>query len=114
MNKKVEEYIHKIRPYIKDIIIELKKSDKWKMQLKIALNFMPSKDNDKECVMHSRSNGIEIMINDKSDEIIEELFQLLLSRYQIALETSIRGSDFIFDCAHLLYYKCHKIDLKYG
>ena len=54
------------------------------------------------------------MINDKSDEIIEELFQSLLSRYQIALETSIRGSDFIFDCAHLLYYKCHKIDLKYG
>ena len=23
------------------------------------------------------------------------------------------GSGFIFDCAHLLYYKCHKINLIY-
>ena len=114
MNKKVEEYIYKIRPYIKDVVIDPEKSDKWKMQLKIALNFMPSKDNDKQSVMDSRSDGIEIMINDKSNEIIEELFQSLLSRYQIGLETSIGGSDFIFDFAHLLYYKCHKIDLKYG
>ena len=24
----------------------------------------------------------------------------------------MRGSDFIFDCFHLLYYKCHKINFK--
>ena len=59
--------------------------------------------------MHSKSDNIEIMINDKADEFIEELFQSFLSRYQIRLEISIRGSDFIFDCVHLLYYKCHKI-----
>ena len=37
------------------------------------------------------------MINDKPDEVIEELFQSVLSRYQIGLETSTKGSDFIFD-----------------
>ena len=47
------------------------------------------------------------MIYDKADEVIEEFFQLLLSRYQSRLETLMTGSDFIFDCAHLLYYKCH-------
>ena len=26
----------------------------------------------------------------------------------------MKGSDFIFDCAHLLYYKCHKINIKRG
>ena len=26
----------------------------------------------------------------------------------------IRGNDFIFDCVHLLYYKCHKIDSNQG
>ena len=26
----------------------------------------------------------------------------------------MRGSDFIFDCAHLLYCKCHKINFKRG
>ena len=24
----------------------------------------------------------------------------------------MRGSDFIFDCVSLLYYKCHKINFK--
>ena len=51
----------------------------------------------KDCVMRSKSDNIEIMISDKADEVIEELFQSLLSRYQIGLETSMRVSDFIFD-----------------
>ena len=58
--------------------------------------------------MHSKSDNIEIMINDKAVEVIEELFQTLLSKYQTGLETSLKGYDFIFDCVHLLYHKCHK------
>ena len=49
------------------------------------------------------------MINDKSDEVIGELFQLLLFRYQIGSEISVRVRDSIFDSVNLLYYKCHKI-----
>ena len=50
------------------------------------------------------------MINDKVDEVIEELFQSLLSRYLIVLKTSMKCSDFGIDCVHLLYYKGHKIN----
>ena len=65
--------------------------------------------------MHSKSHNIENIINEKVDEVIEELLlQSLLSRYQIGLETSMRGSGFTFDCVHLLYYKCHKINFKQG
>ena len=40
------------------------------------MNFMTSKDdNDEERVIYSNSDNIEIMINDKSDEVVEELFQ---------------------------------------
>ena len=73
---------------------------------------MSSKDSDEECVMHSKSGNIEIMINDKADEVREQFFQLFFSRYQIGLETSMKDNDFIFDCVHLLYYKCHKINFK--
>ena len=52
--------------------------------------------------MHSKSDSIEIMINDKADEVIEKLFQSLLSRYQIGLERSMKDSDVIFGCVHLL------------
>ena len=62
---------------------------------------MSSKDNDEECVMHSKGDNMEMMINDKADEVMQELFQSLLSRYQNGLETSMPGCDFIFDCVHL-------------
>ena len=65
------------------------------MQLTIAINFISSKTNDEERVMHSESDNIEIMINDKTDEIIEKFFESLLTRYQTGSETSMRGSDFI-------------------
>ena len=64
--------------------------------------------------MHLKSNDIEFIIYDKSDEVIQELFVSLLFRCQIDLEESIKGSDFIFDCVKLLHYKRHKINQKSG
>ena len=66
---------------------DLKKSDTWKIQLTIAIYFISSKDNDEKRVINSKSNNIETMINDKPDEVIEELFQSVLSIYQVMLET---------------------------
>ena len=63
----IEEYLNKVRPYLKDIITDLKKSDAWKIQLTIAINFMSSKDTDEELVMHSKSGNIEFMIYDNAD-----------------------------------------------
>ena len=40
-------------------------------------NFISSMDNDEECVMHSKSDNIEIMINDQANEVIKELFDSL-------------------------------------
>ena len=77
----------------------------WKIQLTIAINFISSKDNDEEHVMSSKNDKKEIKINDKADEVMEKLFKSLLNRYQNNLETSMRVSDFIFDCVYLLYYK---------
>ena len=54
--------------------------------------------------MHSKSDNIEIMINDKVDEIIEKLLDSILNRCQNNLE-SMRGSEFVFEYVHLLYYK---------
>ena len=51
------------------------------------------------------------MIYDKADEIIEKHFETLLKIYQTRLETSMKSSDFIFDCFCLLYYKCREINL---
>ena len=64
--------------------------------------------------MHWKSNNIEFMSYDNANEVVNELFESLLSRYQAGLERSTRGSDFIFDSVQLLYYECHKINVKRG
>ena len=66
------------------------------------------------CVMHSKSDNIEIMFQNTADEVIEKLFESSLKRYQIGLEASMKGSDFIFSCVNLLYYQCYKINMKRG
>ena len=53
------------------------------------------------------------MTYDKANDVVDELFEFLLLRYQISLETSMRGSNFIFDSVQL-YYQCHKINFKGG
>ena len=74
---------------------------------------MSFKDTDKERLMHSKSDNIEIMINDKVDQVIHKLFQSLLSQYQVSLET-MKGSNFILDHDNLLYYKYHKMNSNCG
>ena len=75
-----------------------------------AINFVSSKDNDEEQIMHSKSDNIEIMINEEADEVIQVLFQSLLFRYQIGLEILMKGSESVFDRVQLVYYNCHQIN----
>ena len=75
------------------------------MENSIANNFISSTDNDEEYVMHSNRDNVDIMINDEADEVLKEK-----NRYQNNLQ-SMKGGESVFDYVHLLYYKCHKINL---
>ena len=44
--------------FLKDIKVNLKKSDMWKIQLRIAINVISSIDNDRERVTHLKSDSI--------------------------------------------------------
>ena len=71
----VEEYLDEIRPYLRDVVNDVKQSDTWKIQLAISINFISSKDiNNEERIMHSKSDNIEIMISDEADEAIIKTF----------------------------------------
>ena len=62
--------------------------------------------------MHSTSSNTKFMTYENSNDVFDELFESLLSKYQIGLETSMRGSNFIFDSVQILHYKCHKTNFK--
>ena len=74
----VEEYI---RPYLKDIINDFKKSSVWKIQPTIANNFIFSIDDSEEHVMHSKSVSVEVIITDEGNEV--KFFSLIHSKIDI-------------------------------
>ena len=69
-------------------------------------NFIESRD------MYSKSDNFGIMMGGNTNEIIRNLFNSLLIRYQRRLQESMRGSEFLFDYVEFLNYIIHKVDLK--
>ena len=57
----------------------------------------------KQHVMHSTSSNIKSRSYNDVNEVVDELFHSHCSRYQGNLETSVRGSDFVFDSVQLMH-----------
>ena len=103
-----------IKPYLSNMINDHKTQSKWKIQLSLTINFLSSKDFKETHIMNTNRDNIDIMIGSETDEIIEELFESILKRYQKELEENMRRSEFIFDSINLLFYKLHRISLNRG
>ena len=69
-----------------------------------------SKDAEEEHVMHSKSNNIKFTSSNHTNEVVDELFESLRSKYQGNLERS----QFIFDLVQLMHYKCHQVNFRRG
>ena len=60
----------------------------------MTINVISSNNVDEERLMHTKSDSKEFMTYDNANDIVDELFKTLLSRYQDNLETRIEGSEF--------------------
>ena len=78
----------------------------------MKIYFISSKDFIESRDMYSKSDNFEIMMGGNTNEIIKNLFNFLLRRYQGGLQVSMRGSEFVFDYVESLNYIFHKVDLK--
>ena len=108
------EYLNNIKPYLKDLLIDIQSSATWKIQLTIAVNFISSKDNKEQREMYSTSDNIKFTSYRYVIEVVNEIFESLLTRYQNNLEVSMRGSEFTFNAVQLLCCKFHKMNFKCG
>ena len=75
---------------MRHIIINFSSSDTWKIQLTIAINFISSKDTDEGRVLHSNSDSIKFAPYNDANEVVNEVFESLRSKYQDNLEPSMR------------------------
>ena len=64
--------------------------------------------------MYTRSDNIEIMFGDDNDDIIEQLFESLLQKYEENLQSKMRGSEFEFDRVNFTYYDFNKTSINRG
>ena len=74
-------------------VIDYKTQGEWKIQLTMSINFICSKDSNETRTMYANSSNIDIMMGNKTDKIIKELFKSYLQKYQEGLEESMRGSE---------------------
>ena len=94
----LKEYLNLIEKYLKELIEEYKLKGEWKVQLTIEVNFISLKPgSDETRIMYTRSDNVEIMFGDDSDDIFEQLSESLLQKYEENLQNKMRGSEFEFD-----------------
>ena len=105
----LKEYlINLIEKYLRELLEEYKQKGEWKVQLTIEVNFISLKPgSDETCIMYTRSDNIEIMFGDDNDDIIEQLFESLLKKYEENLQNKMRGFNF-------LYYDFNKTSINRG
>ena len=110
--KDESRHLSNIREHLRKLIDDKKKNGDWKIQLIMKINFISSKNFNETRDMHSRSDNFEIVIGADTIEIIRNLFNSILRRYQKRLAVSMRGSEFVFDHVESMNYIFHKLDLK--
>ena len=64
--------------------------------------------------MYTRSDNIEIMFGGDNDDIIEQLSESLLKKYEANLQNKMGGSEFEFDGVNFLCYNFNKTSINRG
>ena len=65
-------------------------------------------DSNETRTMHSRSDSIEIMIGNETNEIIEEIL-IVFTKISKKLRRKNERQQNFFDNVDLLHYRCHRV-----
>ena len=58
----MNNFLDEMKPYLSDIINNLKTQGEWRVHLTMAINFFSSKDSEEIRTMHGKGDNIEILI----------------------------------------------------
>ena len=77
----VKQYLYMIMPYLRDLTNN-NKSNEWKIQINMHVNFISSKDTAEARTIYIWSDNEEIRLGNETDDIVKELFKSFLNNYQ--------------------------------
>ena len=114
----IEQYLDMIKPYLSDLINENKAIEnnfnKWKIQIKMHVNFVSSNDTGEICTIFVLSDNDEIMLGNEMDDIVKRPINSFLNNYQKEEIIWRNGSNFVFESVDILSYHIHKTSLRRG
>ena len=94
------EYFDNIKPHLKDMIDYYKSTGEWKIQRTMRIIFISFIDKNQTQLMHTKSDNVEIMNGIDTNDVINNLINSFMKRYQEGLETEVKGSSYIFEKYH--------------
>ena len=92
----IREYLFGIKPYLQDIMNNIKISYTWKIQLAITTSFISSENIDEERVIYTKRDNIEITNHEKADKVIQKILEFHFFRYQADI--------FFLDCFFFFFF----------
>ena len=112
-NLSIEQHLKMMKPNLIDLINE-NKTNEWKIQINMHINFLPSNDTGEVRTVFVWSDNEKIRLGNETDEIIKRLINYFLNNYQKEELILRNGSNFVFESVGLLPYHIHKTSLKRG
>ena len=112
-NLSIEQYLKMMKPNLIDLINE-NKTNEWKIQINMHINFLPSNDTGEVRTVFVWSDNEEIRLGNETDDIVKRLINSFLNNYQKEELILRNGSNFVFESVGLLPYHIHKASLKRG
>ena len=101
----LKEYLDLIEKYLRKLINNYKNKGEWKVQLIAESSFISLKPgSDETRIMQMRSDNEKLLNGSDTDEIIKELFESFLQKYEEDLQEKMKRSESEFDGVNFLYY----------
>ena len=105
-------YLEKIKPYLIPLT-DKKKVSNQKIQLDIEINLVHLTKSDR-IAFYVKSKNIECHLSDNSEDILNQLFDLLLKYFNDKLLICRTDSSYVFENVEGISIHFHKIDLRRG
>ena len=104
------EYFEKIKPNLIKLINK-HKNDNWKIQLTMKIIFIPVGNHNEKRSLYVKTKNVEIMMGSDTDEIVKELFESVIQKYEELIEHSTKNSGLVLQGVELMEYDINKVTI---
>ena len=104
------KYLEEIEPNLIRLINK-HKNDNCKIQSIMKLIFIPVGNYNDKRSLYVKTKKFEIMMGSDTDEIVKELFDSLIQKYEESIEHSTKNSGLVLEGVELMNYDSNKITI---